>query len=87
MVWGIGSEDALATLQAAKEQMGLTYPILYDEGATVKASYNPGDKATNSMYPQDWIVGVDGTIIYVSTVYDPTTMIALIEGEIAKMNR
>lgn len=39
---------------------------------------------TNSVFPQDWIIGVDGTIRYVSTAYEPSHMIAVLEEELAK---
>ena len=45
---------------------------------------NPGKAPTNSAYPQDWIVGVDGTIVYVNTQYEPDEMAQIIEAELAK---
>ena len=48
--------------------------------------YNPGEKFTNSIYPQDWIIGVDGTVAYVNTVYAPDEMYEILDAEIAKMN-
>ena len=45
VVWGIGSEDSLEILTSFREQMGLTFPILFDDGAAVQSQYNP-----------DWIV-------------------------------
>jgi peroxiredoxin len=65
--------------------MGLTFPILFDESGIVQGDYNPGKTPTNSVYPQDWIIGVDGTVMYVNTVYDPDEIKALIETELAKM--
>ena len=84
-MWGIGSQDELASLAGFSQQMGLTFPVLYDEGAAVQAMYDPGKVPTNSIYPQDWIVGVDGTIVYVNTTYEPGEMIATIEQELATM--
>jgi len=74
----------LANLQTFREQMGVTYPILYDEGGLALADYNPGKKTTNSVYPQDWVIGADGTVLYVNTAYEPNEMIAVIESELAK---
>ena len=84
MVWGIGPQDGLNNLQIFHEQMGLTYPFLYDDGGIAHADYNPGQKTTNSIYPQDWIIGADGTVLYVNTAYEPNEMIAVIEAELAK---
>ncbi|MDP6946602.1 MAG: redoxin domain-containing protein, partial [Myxococcota bacterium] len=85
VVWGIGSQDDFASLEGFTKQMGLTFPVLWDDGAEVKALYDPGKVPTNSVYPQDWIVGVDGTIVYVNTTYEPDEMAAIIEDELAKM--
>ena len=84
-VWGIGGakSDTSAKLKAFKEQMGLTYPILYDEGTKVLAKYAIAKK--NSPYPQDWIIGVDGRIRYFNNAYDVQAMEEVIEAELAKI--
>jgi peroxiredoxin len=84
VVWGIGSQDDFVTLEGFTKQMGLTFPVLWDDGAVVKADYDPGKTPTNSVYPQDWIVGVDGRIAYVGTSYEPEEMFAVIDAELAK---
>jgi len=84
VVWGIGPQDGLSNLQIFQEQMGMTYPILYDEGGSVHVDYNAGKPATNTKYPEDWIIGTDGTVLYVNTKYEPNEMIAVIETELAK---
>jgi peroxiredoxin len=66
--------------------MGISFPVLFDENGDVKDLYNPGEKFTNSVYPQDWIIGVDGTVAYVNTVYAPDEMYEVLDAEIAKMN-
>lgn len=82
LVWGIGSEDDFENLSVFSEQMGLTFPVLFDDGGAVQALYNPGDVPTNSVYPQDWIIGTDGTVKYVNTVYDPDEIMAVLEAEL-----
>ena len=72
-------------LTAFRAQMGLTFPILFDDGAAVQSQYNPGSGPTNSVYPQDWIIGVDGTVVHVNTVYEPEEMKAILETELAKI--
>lgn len=85
IVWGIGSEDSQEILRTFVNQMGLTFPILFDDGAAVKSQYNPGSVPTNSVYPQDWIIGVDGTVAYVSTSYQPEEMRAIVESELQRI--
>ena len=82
MVWGIGSEDRYDDLSAFVEQMGLSYPLLYDEGGSVQELYNPGAVPTNSKYPQDWIIGADGRVKYVNTIYDPVELMAVLDAEL-----
>jgi peroxiredoxin len=85
-VWAIGPEDELANLTSYTQQLGLTYPVLYDpEGLEAHANYVIDFKTTNSVYPQDWIVGVDGRVRYVSASYEPAAMIAVLEEELAKL--
>ena len=84
IVWGIGSQDAYDSLVLFADQMGITFPILFDDGAVVQADYNPGKGPTNSVYPQDWIIGADGTVVYVNTVYDPDEMYAVLDAELEK---
>ena len=81
-VWGIGSEDDFDSLSIFAGQMGLTFPVLYDERGSVQALYNPGQVPTNSVYPQDWIIGSDGTVQYVNTAYDPDEMMAVLDAEL-----
>ena len=82
VVWGISSEDRYADLVGFTDQMGLTYPVLFDDGGLVHDQYNPGDIPTNSLYPQDWIIGADGRVRYVNTIYDPVELMAGLDAEL-----
>ena len=84
MVFGIGSEDSQTALLNFRNSFGLTYPILYDSNGQVHAQYNLQSAFPTAAYPQDWIVGVDGTIQYVNNAYDPAAMTAVIEAELGK---
>ena len=63
--------------------MGLTFPILFDGGGLVHGSYGELRHEFGTRYPQDWIIGVDGTLLYVNTAYEPDEMTAVIEAELA----
>ena len=82
VVWGIGSEDRYADLVEFTDQMGLSYPVLFDDGGLVQDQYNPRSVPTDSKYPQDWIIGADGRVRYVNTVYDPVEMMAILDAEL-----
>jgi len=83
-VWGIAPADPLDKVQAFVSDLGLTFPVLYDEGGLVASQYNPGLPETNTVFPQDWIVGADGTLLYVNTAYEPDEMRAILDEELAK---
>ena len=87
MLWGIAPEDSYANLVEFQTQMGLTFPVLFDEGSTVNDFYTPGAVPTDSKYPQDWIIGVDGRVKYVNTLYDPVEIRAVLDAELASNGR
>ena len=82
MVFGIGSQDSLATLQSFEDQMGLTFPVLYDEDGQVHEAYSQDLAFSATAYPQDWLIGTDGTVAYVNNGYDPEALSALIEEQL-----
>lgn len=60
--------------------------MLHDpEGIKAHSQYVIYGNTTNSVFPQDWIVGVDGTVRYVSSAYDPVHMVTVLEEELAKL--
>jgi len=83
VVWGVGSQDSYEDIVAFRDRMGVTFPVLYDEGARVQRQYEQV-RARASVYPQDWLIGPDGTVLYVNNEYDAEAMIALIEALLAE---
>ncbi len=80
VVWGIGSEDTYEGLVAFRDRMGVSFPILFDEGRVVQAEYDQARAFRGTIYPQDWIIGPDGTVLYVSSTYDIDAMTAIIDA-------
>ena len=87
---GIGLRRALSTgreteeqLAAYRDQYGITFPILLDEGGVVIDQYSQ-DLFEVSPYPQDWVIGVDGKVAYVNTAYEIDEITAVIEAELAR---
>lgn len=66
-------------------QMGITFPFLYDVGSEVMDTFYVMEFTIGSVYPKDWIVGVDGSIVYTNNKYDSQEMITVIESELAKI--
>ena len=86
-VWGIAPADPLEKVEAFVSDLGITFPVLYDEGGLVASQYNPGLPETNTVFPQDWIVGVDGTIVYVNNAYEVDAMRAILDDQLAQSSQ
>ena len=85
VLWGIGGHsDTIATLKLFKKQMGLTFPILFDDAYAVQRAFYQVEPAIFSPYPKDYIIGIDGRIRYVNNKYDHEELIGAIEEELAK---
>ena len=83
VVWAVGSADPYDTLAATVDYWGLTFPVLYDEGGTVLDQYSQQTAFAGTIFPQDWIIGVDGKVAYVNSGYEPDEMMAVLEAELA----
>ena len=86
-MWGVGGDnDPKDTLQGFLNQMGVTFPVLYDEDKVVQSSLFSLELAIHSVYPSDWIIGVDGQLVYVNNEFDAEELHAVIQAELAKMD-
>ena len=87
IVFGIGGEaDTHQQLIQFEQQMGVTFPILYDQDILMQLEFYMLEVVIMSPYPKDWIIGVDGIIRYVNNKFDSEEMISLIEEELDKMH-
>jgi peroxiredoxin len=64
--------------------MGLTFPVLHDPTGQVHEDYAQQHAFAQTIYPQDWIVGVDGTIVYVNNAYEVDAMRAILDDQLAQ---
>jgi peroxiredoxin len=69
-----------------EEQMGVTFPILYDQDIQMQLEFYKLEVIISSPYPKDWIIGVDGVIRYVNNKFDSQEMLSIIEEELEKMH-
>ncbi len=81
MVFAIASEDPLDNLLNFRDQMGISFPILFDGDGSVHAQYTQ-QNAVPAAYPEDWIIGSDGRVAYVNNIYDIDAMKAVIEQDL-----
>lgn len=84
VVWGIASQDRREAVVRFQQQMGLTFPILFDEGSVVLNRFGNLRHSFDTVYPQDWVVGIDGRVAYASPGYRPEEMRAVIDAQLAR---
>lgn len=82
MVWGVASDDDLSILENFREQMGITFPILHDVDGSVHAQYAGDTEFQGTKYPEDWVIGSDGTVKYYNGAYDAAAISAILDDEL-----
>lgn len=82
-VWGIASFESTETLTRFRDAYGITFPILVDADGAVSDVYNQLMAFPSAAYPQDWIVGTDGRVVYVNNAFELSEMVTVIEAELA----
>jgi len=83
-VWAIASEEHNDTAAAGfADALDLSMPVLYDEGGVVHADYVTLSEVPSAAYPEEWIIGADGTIVYHAALYDYSAVVDVIESELA----
>ena len=81
-VYGLASDDTVAALEAFRDRLGLSFPILVDADGAVHRTYAMEMAFSSAAYPQDWIVGVDGLIAYANNAFEPDEMRAVLERQL-----
>jgi hypothetical protein len=64
------------------DQYGLSFPILLDRDGAVEQQYFQLLAFPSAAYPQDWIVGNEGLIIYENNHFELDAMIHAIESQL-----
>ena len=84
MVWGISPHDSVEDLLAFRDWLGMSFPILMDEGGVVMGRYSQAAAFDSAVFPQDWIVGSDGRVAYANNAYDAEAIFAVLEAELSE---
>jgi peroxiredoxin len=79
-VWGISSSDNPTDLAAFVEELGLSYPILHDIDGSAHENWLMETAFPSAAFPQDWIVGPDGTVVYGNNAYEPDEMTHILDS-------
>jgi peroxiredoxin len=82
VVWGIASYESDDRVSQFIEQYGLSFPILMDRDGVVEQQYFQMIAFPSAAYPQDWIVGNEGRIIYQNNHFELNAMIHAIESQL-----
>ena len=64
--------------------MGLTFPVLIDADGAVYEAYSQQTAFDQTIFPQDWIIGADGRVVYVNNTYEAEAIAEIIEAELLK---
>ena len=75
----VGADDSLEDLTAFRDELGLTLPVLFDEDGSVQASYELDPAYVDTVYPQDYLLDPEGTIVYLATTYEPERIRSLVD--------
>ena len=81
-VWAIASREDADTVQAYVDVLGLTFPVLLDSESKVGEQYTQASAFPSAAYPQDWLVGTDGTVVYVNNSFEVDAVVTAIENEL-----
>lgn len=81
-VWGIASQEPADTVERYVDNLGLTFPILLDEDGSLIETYRQVAAFPSTAYPQDWLVGTDGIIIYVNNSFELDAIVSAVENEL-----
>lgn len=83
-VWAIASREPEATVQAFVDYYGVALPVLLDADGAVIDAYAMRLAFPDTIYPQQWLIGPGGEIVYANNGYEPDELVAAIERELAR---
>lgn len=83
-MWAIASREPEATVQAFVDHYAIDLPVLLDAGGAVLDAYAMQAAFDQTVYPQKWLIGADGDIVYANNGYVPEDLVAAIERELAR---
>ncbi len=75
----VGPADELSSLLAFRDDLGLTFPVLFDQGGLVHTAFEVENAYSDTYYPEDYLLDGSGNIVYVSNAYEPEVLKARID--------
>ena len=83
LVWGVASEEDPDVLRSYADAFGLTFPILVDSDGAVSDIYSQRSAFATAAYPQDWIIGREGDVVYANNGFELDAMVSVLEAELS----
>jgi len=84
VVWGVASEEESEVLRSYADAFGLTFPVLVDSDGAVSDIYSQRSAFATAAYPQDWIIGREGDVVYMNNGFELDAMVSVLESELSE---
>ena len=69
-MWGIATREDAERVRTYADSLGVDFPVLLDETGDVDRLYDLAFAFPTGAYPQDFVVGTDGRVVYASNQPD-----------------
>jgi peroxiredoxin len=79
------SDEPEQVIQDFADTLGLSLPILMDEGHVVTEAFHRESAFPTAAFPHEYVIGVDGTIVYYNNRFEYDQVVEVLEAELAKM--
>ena len=84
VIWGIASNESPEYVAEYADFLGVEFPILNDVDGSVDKLYDLEFAFPTGAYPQDFVVGTDGRIVYASNEPDLEAIEQAVIDELAE---
>ncbi len=79
-----GTRDSIGSIQLYTQNLKVTYPVGLEMPSTPNYVHFSHVFKGVTPFPVEVVVGKDGRIVYITREYDPVSLAAVIEAELAK---
>ena len=84
VVLGVASGEPDAVVADFVGRLGITYPVLLDRDGAVNRQYAQEMAFPTAAYPQDWVVGRDGVVVYANNGFELDAMVTAVENALSE---
>jgi peroxiredoxin len=79
-VWGIAVQEPADLVTRFRDAYDVGLPLLLDADGSVHALFEQAQPFPTGAFPQEWLIGKDGTIVWKSNRYEPDELKAAIDA-------